>query len=378
MNAHGYLESIMPTREEIDAFIDPRRAANNGWTFDAELGWVHCDAVHENGVDQSRTYYHYEPDGARRVVNCAGAPCRVHTYGDSFTHCDQVSDGETWQEYLAAHLQEPIRNYGVGGYSVYQAYRRMLSVEKRQPAPFIILNIWADDHFRNLDAWRSIRSGRHTRCGFPLPHLQVDVPQDRCEQVENIIRRPEEVHRLCDTQFVCSTFEHDHVLGLMTKTAADPGTARKLVGQAQVVAGNIEQAKLPDPALAQRIAADHTEAALFATKKVVGWTEQFVQQNASKLFVILSYSRQLMADDLEGRPRFDQGFVDWLRQRPSPVFDMRDAFRRDYAGSKLEIDTYLDRFYNGHHTPQGNFFTAWSLKEELVKWLEPSPLPYRE
>ena len=29
-----------------------------------------------------------------------------------------MNDGETWQEYLAAHLREPIRNYGVGGYSV--------------------------------------------------------------------------------------------------------------------------------------------------------------------------------------------------------------------------------------------------------------------
>ena len=25
----------------------------------------------------------------------ADRPCRVNTYGDSFTHCDQVSDGET-------------------------------------------------------------------------------------------------------------------------------------------------------------------------------------------------------------------------------------------------------------------------------------------
>ena len=38
--------------------------------------------------------------------------------------CYQVSDGETWQEYLAAHLDEPIRNFGMGGYGVYQACRR--------------------------------------------------------------------------------------------------------------------------------------------------------------------------------------------------------------------------------------------------------------
>ena len=27
-------------------------------------------------------------------------------------------DGKTWQEYLAAHLGEPLRNFGVGGFGV--------------------------------------------------------------------------------------------------------------------------------------------------------------------------------------------------------------------------------------------------------------------
>ena len=59
-----------------------------------------------------------------------GRPCRINTYGDSFTQCHQVSDGETWQEYLAAHLGEPIRNFGMGGYGAYQAYRRMVREER--------------------------------------------------------------------------------------------------------------------------------------------------------------------------------------------------------------------------------------------------------
>ena len=57
-----------------------------------------------------------------------------------------MSDGETWEEYLAAHLAGTHPNYGVGGYSVYQAYRRMLRVEKQDGAGYIILNIYDDDH----------------------------------------------------------------------------------------------------------------------------------------------------------------------------------------------------------------------------------------
>jgi hypothetical protein len=43
-------------------------AKSNGWTYDSELGWVHCSAYHDNGVDGSQTFYHYESDGARRVI----------------------------------------------------------------------------------------------------------------------------------------------------------------------------------------------------------------------------------------------------------------------------------------------------------------------
>src|SRR5688572_27177851 len=194
--ARAWLRSCLRTRQQVEDFVSrdqnaERRGRNRGWVYDAELGWVLTDAVRHDGVEGSKTFYHYEPDGARRVVNFPDRPGRIHTYGNSFTHCDQVSDGETWQEYLAAHLQEPIRNYGVGGYSVYQAYRRMLRVEKQRPAGYVVLNVYDDDHYRNLDAWRTIRFGQRSACGFTLPHLRVDVANNRCEPVENLLRTPE-------------------------------------------------------------------------------------------------------------------------------------------------------------------------------------------
>jgi hypothetical protein len=78
---------------------------------------------------------------------------------NSFTSCEQVSDGETWQEILAAHLGEPIRNFGTGAYSVYLAYLRMQREEKRWPAKYIIFNIYDDDHYRNLLPWQRPRFG---------------------------------------------------------------------------------------------------------------------------------------------------------------------------------------------------------------------------
>jgi hypothetical protein len=379
--AREYLRSIRPSRERVIQFTEvmsPEEAMrrSNGWTYDAELGWVHCSAVHSNGVDNSRTFYHYEPDGARKVVQFADKPCRIHAYGDSFTHCDQVSDGETWQEYLAAHLQEPVRNYGVGGYSVYQAYRRMLKVEKQSGVQHIVLNIYDDDHFRNLDAWRSIRAGARSQCGFTLPHLRVNIQQRRYDQIENLLGTTDDVDKLRDEDFIWQAFKDDPVLQLVMATRAIDQVSSNVVRSIAASFGVTED-RIGSGTPAQQIRQIHIEASLFATKNIVTWTEQFVQSAGKKLMVILSFSGGNIANELAGKLRFDQSFVEWLRAKTYPVIDMRDVFAAEYRQSKADIDVFLKRFYNGHHTPNGNFFTAWAIKDRVAKWLDPAPLPYR-
>ena len=157
-----YLLSVRPSSERCRDFIAPEgptERIGNGWVYDAELGWTLVNAHRGGSIDGSLGVYTYDPplpgakDRPRAVINDGGGRhCRIHTFGDSFTHCDQVSDGETWQEFLAAHIREPVKNFGVGGYSVFQAFRRMARVELGGPevASLVILNIYDDDHFRNL------------------------------------------------------------------------------------------------------------------------------------------------------------------------------------------------------------------------------------
>jgi len=376
-----YLRQLMPSREQVENFIRGRQgpeklSRNQGWTFDSELGWILCDSVRPRSVDGSKGFYRYESNGARKIVNFPDKPCRIHTYGNSFTHCDQVSDGETWQEYLAAHLQEPIHNYGIGGYSVYQAFRRMLTVEKQDPARYIILNIWDDDHFRNLDSWRSIRFGQRTPCGFTLPYLRVNVKRNQCEQIENLCRRPEDVYKLCEEDFVRRTFENDPVLQVVMGTRNSGKTTPKLLKSISETFGIFDKKILalrPEEAI-RKI---HTEAALYATRNIITWTEQFVEKNNKELMLVLSFGQGNIVKELKGMPRFDQSFIDWLDGKHYPVIDMRDFFLADYKQFKVDINTYLKRYYIGHHNPAGNFFTTWAIKNHMVEWLEPHPLPYQ-
>lgn len=142
-----YLEESAVPRNAIDDFI-----GGSGWAqFDPEIGYVLRNSLQADGIDNSSTISTVQANGARRSFLYAGKKPRINTYGNSFALCQQVSDGETWQEYLAAHLGEPIGNFGMGGLRVYQAYRRMIREEESDhAAEFLILYIWGDDPIRSL------------------------------------------------------------------------------------------------------------------------------------------------------------------------------------------------------------------------------------
>ena len=365
-----YLNSILMPREIVDRFV---AKDEKGLSDYDPLGWIPRDHRSKDGVDGSVTFYQYEADRGRRVVNFPDRPSRLHTYGDSFTHCDQVSDGETWQEYLAAHLQEPIRNFGIGGWSVYQAYRRMRTVEPKDRAQYLILNVFSDDHWRNIESWRTIRMSRprHT-----LPHLRVNMRAETCEEVENPCSTAEDVYRLCDSAWVWETFQDDPVLRatMVTKvleevTDEDAAWVAEGFGYSRDAFSDLEPK--------QRAEVMQREAGLFASRYAVEMAEVYAKENGCELMLILSFGMSHVKEALTGEPLFDQTFLDWLSDKTFPVIDLRDAFRQDFARHSVSLDEYLDPYYIGHHTPLGNFFVAGAIKDRIVQWLDPKPLPYR-
>ena len=147
MSFEDYIRSSTASREEIEVFLNELSWAQ----FDQDVGYILGNYYPMDGWNNSRTISTVRGDGARTSFNYADKPCRINTYGNSFTLCHQANDTETWQEYLAGHLGEPIRNYGMGGFGVYQAYRRMIREEQTdRAAEYVMLYIWGDDHIRSL------------------------------------------------------------------------------------------------------------------------------------------------------------------------------------------------------------------------------------
>jgi len=85
--AREYLETILYTRKEVEEWTSGR-ILPYGKTYDSFLGWVHADARIRDVIDGSIVTYSHS--GPRRMSMYADKPCRINTYGNSYTHCDQV------------------------------------------------------------------------------------------------------------------------------------------------------------------------------------------------------------------------------------------------------------------------------------------------
>jgi len=294
-------------------------------------------------------------------------PCRINTYGDSFTHCDQVSDGESWQEYLAAHLCEPIRNYGVSGHGVYQMYVRMQREELRTPAKTIIVNIYSDDHYRSLRCWDAItgRSDRPTK-----PHVAVNPATGMFVEHTNPCPEPDSLFNLCDLDWVYATFKNNLALRIRT---AGPDEIMELARQQGIDAKSGASEEPVDVRAMLR-----TSAAFFASRRIVEKMEAFAATHKKKILYVLSYAPRDLADILNGKRRFDQEFIDFMKMKQLPYVDLAKAHAEDFAKFKIGVNDYLDRYYIGHYNPSGNFFCAMAMKQKLVDFLEPKPVTYEQ
>jgi hypothetical protein len=394
--------SSISTREFLEEATLPKVVVDNflkgiEWSvFDPIVGYGHNDAVVKYGMDGSYAFSSYGPHGERTMINWASRPCRINTYGDSFTNCSQVSDGETWQEYLAAHIGEPVRNFGIGGTGVYQMYRRMLREEATSAsAQYMIFNIFGDDYHRSLHKWRWLMIDDFRR-GFlrgydfkktkqvnstvrfqatPWCYARVDPDTGQVVEYENPYPTPESLYKLCDKEHVYEEFKDDLIVQIQIATRNGrfeyPDKIEKLM-RVLNVSGDLSR-----PSDCRRIANElyaksAMKVSIYCMKKI----EEFAAGRNKKVMVLLTYSSGQIVDVYKGKPRYNQEFIEFLKDENIPFIDFADVHLEDFKSFKIPIEDYLKRYFIGHYSPAGNHFFAYAIKDSVVNWLDPRPPAY--
>jgi hypothetical protein len=380
---------------EIDRILDPENPAFIA--FDPELGYELKDYVFRDGMEKTLSRYVYDPRwGYRKMINYVELPCRINTYGDSFTQCAQVSDGETWQEVLAANFREPIRNFGVGGYGVYQAYRRAMRIETTEIASeYIVLNIWDDDYMRNIDAarWTRVawmcrdlpRGGKDTYPvhGFPWAHVRYDLSTDAFVENPGMCSSAEDLRKLVGQENYYEAFKDDTVAHLYTLREGGDAPVEELEQLAEAFGMKVDLRSPRNRAdEAMRL---HIAYGVRSTMFVVDKFREWANANGRKLMLLLSYDVPAVQTFIATGERFDQEFVDYLDDKRFLYVDCLKKAHEEHKAYCLPIDDFIGRFYVeragaqvfGHYKPHGNFWFAHAIRNELLDWLDPKPPAYQ-
>lgn len=383
-----YLRGCTVREDELDRFLSPDVPT---WArFDHELGYVLSDSMQHDGIDGCLTFSTTWPNGARRGVVYADRPVRINTYGNSYTQCHQVSDQETWQEYLAGHLGEPIRNLGVGGFGLYQAYLRMCRFEATAPAEYVVLYLWGDDHTRSLFRCRlvQIMDWHRSQRDRPNPlfhgnfwaHLEMDLETGQLVDKPNRLPTPESLYQMTDEEFMVEAMRGDLMMQMCLFRDGrvgdlDRGGARRLADILE-----IPQAHIPWDGSADELrpaVSDLCQAYAFAaSRSILDRAAEFARSQGKQLMVVLQCPMVLRQLVETGR-RYDQPIADHLQASGLRTFDMNLVHVEDFKQFNLDFDAYMGRYFAGHYTPAGNHFFAYAIKDTIVDWLEPKPIPYR-
>jgi hypothetical protein len=94
--------------------------------------------------------------------------------------------------------------------------------------------------------------------------------------------------------------------------------------------------------------------------------------------VVLFDPYRAMAEMRQSGKRYDQEIVDYLVAEKVDFFDMNEVHLRDYQRYKGSLSEYMKQYFIGHYNPRGNHFFAFSIKDKIVRWLDPKPITYRQ
>lgn len=379
-----YIRAAVPSKKELDVFLNKPGV----WSkFDSDLGYTLGNSLPLEGIDTSLTISTVQPNGARTSFMYKNKPCRINTYGDSFTQCQQVSDGETWQEYLAAHLGEPIRNFGVGGYGVYQAYQRLLREEStKDSAEYVMFYMWGGDHTRSLLRCRYIATKEWDSKNEPgmkfhgnfWPNIEMDFKTGKLVERPNALNTPTALQKMTDADWMYKNLKDDIALQLLlfrNKKISDLDIKK---GELLAKYLNVK-VNLRDKANLENAVIELLDKYSFAASEyVLTKLKTYAQQKNKKLMVVIFDPYRVTNSLILNGTRYDGQIVNFLKKENFNFFDMNLVHVKDFKNFNLSLDDYYKRYLLGHYNPTGNHFFAFSIKSQVVNWLNPKPITYNK
>lgn len=158
--------------------------------FDSELGWT-------QGYD---THF-----GERPRIKDFGRPL-ISTFGDSYTHGDQLDHNQTFQTYLAIELNGDVYNFGTGGYGTGQALLRFKRDYLKVKTPIVVLGLTTENINRAVNVYRKFY---YQKTALSLPKPRYALENNELTLIENPLVSKQEISRLLEPEFIEALGQND-------------------------------------------------------------------------------------------------------------------------------------------------------------------------
>lgn len=165
--------------------------------FDSRLGWsINKNSISLNGLYKSNS------DGLRGEKNYSKKVpknnLRVTTFGDSFTHGDDVRNKETWQSQMESSTKNlEVINFGVGGYGLDQAFLRYMYKGREYKTNFVFIGYMTENIYRNRNRFRPFYF-RST--GLPFSKPMFTVHKEKLSLIESYFETASQYQELINNK----------------------------------------------------------------------------------------------------------------------------------------------------------------------------------
>jgi hypothetical protein len=320
---------------------------------DGEMGWtIRPNARTESGLYRSngqglraeREYSDEPADGTIRVV----------TFGDSFTHCDDVAFDESWQEQLSAqapHLEAI--NGGVPGFGPDQALLRWRAIGGRYHPHIAVLAFMSENISRVVNVFRPFYN---TGGGIMLSKPRFVAEAGGLRLLANPISTPSDLERLLDGEpaLFAAMAAHDYWYDVMPH--AGPADFLGMVRLAKTTRYVLGRAFSADSIIDRRgVYRPDTEALRIVHGILDAFRREALRGGVLPILVLLPAVKDVGRTRSHGVRAYEP-LLDLLSRDGYPlVVDLYDAFLAGDDDSRLGAA-------EGHYTPAANAIVAGQLR----------------
>ena len=326
--------------------------------FDKHLGWsikkngrAGKFRANAQGIRADREYAEYPHEGIIRVA----------TFGDSFTHNDEVGNQETWQ-YFVEEMDPGLElmNFGVGAFGVDQAYLRYLQKGRKYHAHVVFIGFMRKNYFRHISTFRPFYV---PQAGLPLAKPRFVIENDKLKLIKNPVQDVQDYRALLEEDKVLVRVLCQHDFYCQQHPSGDPMDRFAFIRLVKLLK---QQYANRQPLLLSGHRYNPDAEAYQVTERLVdAFYQDVLQDGAVPVIVVFPDQDSLIIYEKSGRKSHEAILAHW-QEKEYRVIDLLDVFLSEVRPE----DRSAFFAEQGHYSVAGNARVARWIHAYLNKMIE--------